>query len=153
MDSPRPYVTAALLCEKVLQEKDGTLSIVRIADKLQYRVEGIVGGSSTPQPVQIKPAVVLQGLIGLKSGPVSGDHTVSIVAERPSGARKELTKSTFAFLGKDQGQNMVLNLQIAIEEDGLHWFDILFDDERLTRIPLMIMPSTEHGILESRIGT
>ena len=41
MDKPRPYVTAAMLCEKVIQEKDESITIVRIADTLQYSVEGV----------------------------------------------------------------------------------------------------------------
>jgi hypothetical protein len=38
---PRPYVTAALLCERVIQEKDESLSIVRIIDNIQYQLQGI----------------------------------------------------------------------------------------------------------------
>lgn len=33
MDTGGPYVNAALICEKVLQETDGVLSVVRIIDR------------------------------------------------------------------------------------------------------------------------
>ena len=46
MDKPRPYVTAALLCEKVLQEKDESITLIRIIDRLQYRLQAI--GASLP---------------------------------------------------------------------------------------------------------
>ncbi len=137
MDKPRPYVTAALLCERVLHEKDESLTLVRITDRLQYRIEG----SGLPEGV--KPIVPVQGLISVKSGPVTGDHTIKIVVERPNGERKEVFVFPVKFLGKDQGQNLVLNIGLGIEQDGLYWFDVLFDDEVLTRIPLMVTPLQE----------
>jgi hypothetical protein len=139
MEKPRPYITAALLCEKVLQEKDESISLVRIADKLEYRFEG---PGITPG---IKPAIALQGFVSLKSGPVVGPHRVSVVIEQPSGQRKEALSFNINFLGKDQGQNVILNLGLGIEQDGLYWFDILFDEEVLTRIPLTISALTSDG--------
>jgi hypothetical protein len=134
MEKPRPYITAALLCEKVLQEKDETLTLVRIADKLQYEVQG------PALPEGAKPLIGLQGLIGIKSGPVVGKHTLKIVGEKPNGERKELHVVPLELLGKDHGQNIILNLVLGIDQDGLHWFDVIFDDELLTRIPLIITP-------------
>jgi hypothetical protein len=131
-----PYLTAALLCEKVLQEKDGTLSIIRIADRVTYQPIGVAAKN-------LKPIHQMQGLVGLKSGPITGEHVLKIIGERPSGQRNELMKSSITLFGQDQGQNFILNLAIGLEEDGLHWFDVLLDDEVLTRIPLMVMRSEE----------
>ena len=141
MDKPRPYVTAALLCEKVLHEKDESLTLVRIVDKMQYRLEGI--GVALPEG--LKPMVNIQGLVSIKSGPVTGDHTIKVVAERPNGDRKEIVVFPVKFLGKDQGQNLVLNIGLGIEQDGLYWFDVVFDEEVLTRIPLMVIPLPEQA--------
>lgn len=141
MEKSYPYVSAALLCEKVLQEKDGTLSIIRIADKLTYHPIGDAAKD-------IKPIHQMQGLVALKSGPVTGEHILRIVGEMPSGRRKELIASSISLLGKDQGQNLILNLALGLEEDGLHWFDVIFDDEVLTRIPLLIMRSEESAGME-----
>lgn len=134
MDKPRPYLLAAVLCEQVLQEKDETLTVIRIVDKLQYRIEG------DTIPEGVKPAVNLKGLVALRSGPVTGEHIIKIVGEKPNGTRKELFSAPIKFLGKDQGQNIILNLGVAIDQDGLHWFDVFFDDDLLTRIPLLITP-------------
>ncbi|MGA3054790.1 MAG: hypothetical protein ABSD63_11330 [Candidatus Korobacteraceae bacterium] len=131
----QPYVTAALLCERVLIEKDGTLSLVRIVDRIQYRIEG------EGLPKDIRPIINIQGVVSLKSGPATGDHTIKIVIERPNGERKEVVLFPAKLLGKDQGVNLVLNINLSIDQDGLHWFDVLFDDGLLlTRIPLMVMP-------------
>lgn len=138
-----PYVTAALLSEKVLQEQDGSISIVRIADRLQYRVEGL--------PPDKKPMVQVHGFVSIKSGPVTGDHTLKIVSERPNGERRDLHTQPIKLLGKDHGVNLIINMGIGIEQDGLYWFDVFFDDELLSRIPLVItpLPKQESGESES----
>ncbi len=139
-NQPKPYVTAALLCEKVLQEKDETLTLVRVADRIQYRIQG------QGLPEGIRPAVNIQGLVSLKSGPVTGDHRIRIVTERPNGDRKEAVAFPVKFLGKDQGQNLILNLTLGVDQDGLYWFDVMFDEELVTRIPLMVIPLEEQEL-------
>jgi hypothetical protein len=136
MDKPRPYLTAALLCEKVLVEQDGSVSIIRIADRATYQavtVDNVLG-----IPEGARPFFALSGIIALKSGPVVGEHVVKIIVENPIGRRTELQAFNVTFMGQDAGNNLVLNMMIGIENDGLHWFDVSFDDDILTRIPLVI---------------
>lgn len=142
MDKPHPYLTAALLCEKVLEEKSGTMSLIRIADALTYSLVGM------PQGYQ--PVVQFSGLVCLKSGPVTGDHVVKIVAENPVGERQELYSLPVKLMGKDHGQNLLLNLTLAIQHDGLHWFDVIFDDDVLTRIPLTVGQAAPPAQTEKR---
>ena len=134
MDKPRPYVSA-LLCEKILQEKDESLTLVRVADRLQYRIEG------KGLPEGIKPMIAINGLVSLKAGPVVGDHTVKIVGEKPNGERKELHSMSVNLMGKEHVTNIILNMGIGIDQDGLYWFDVVFDDEVLTRMPLLVTPA------------
>jgi len=138
MGKALPYVTVAVLCEKVLQEKDESLSIMRMVDKLQYRVDVSPG-----LPKDIKPIVYIQGLVSVKSGPATGEHVIRVVIERPKGDRKEIFSHPVKLLGGDQGQNIILNLGLGVEQDGLYWFDIVFDEDVLTRIPLMVIPLQE----------
>jgi hypothetical protein len=132
MEKPRPYLLAALLCEKILQEKDGTISVIRVVDRMEYKLEGI------PEGLNLKPIVPLACFISLKSGPVTGDHAIKLVVERPSGNRKDAFSHIFNFVGQDLGQNLIINMGLGIEEQGLHWFDLFFDEEWLTRIPLIV---------------
>jgi len=141
MDKLRPYITGALLCEKVLQEKDESITIVRIIDRVQYRLQGM----RTAIPDGIKPIIPLEGWISLKSGPVTGDHTIKVVVEKPNGERKDIVNHVSQFLGKDQGQNLILKIGLGVDVDGLYWFDVFFDEELLTRIPLMVTPIPEPG--------
>lgn len=131
-----PYITAALLCERVLQETDGTVSAVRIVDRVQYRLE--------PQlPPHVKPMISVQALVSIKSGPVTGQHTLKIISERPSGERRDVHAQPVELRGKDHGINLILNIGIGIDQDGLYWFDVLFDGELLTKFPLVVMPLPE----------
>jgi hypothetical protein len=136
MNTPRPYV-AVLLCEKVLQEKDGGITLVRIADRIHYSLQ-MMGGDF---PQNIKPVIGLQGLLSVKSGPVTGDHVVEIVLEKPNGERKQVYSQSVNFLGGDHGQNILLNINLGVDQNGLYWFDVLFDGEVLSRAPLMVTPA------------
>jgi|SRR5271165_485727 len=140
MSNPHPYITAALLCDKVLAEGNGTLSIIRIADRAGYQAIGVDGTPAIPPGA--RPVFQLSGLVALKAGPVTGEHVIKIVVENPLGKRTELHSFNVTFMGRDHGQNLILNMVIGIEHDGLHWFDVLFDEELLTRIPLVIAPES-----------
>lgn len=135
-----PFVTAALLCEKVLEEKNGTLSVVRIADRLEVETIGI--------PEEVKPLVNVEGLISIKSGPVVGTFDVAIVGRNPKGESKQLFRQAFEFKGNDQGQNIILRFAMAFMYEGLHWFDVLFDGQLLTTIPLMLVQAQKPTVMK-----
>lgn len=137
MDKPKPYITAALLCENVLEEKNGSLTVVRIADRVEFSSQGM--------PEGYKPMIVLKGLLSLKSGPVKGDFAMKILVIRPNGQQKgePIILPKVNFQGGDHGQNTILNITLGLEEEGAHWFDVYFEDELLTRIPLMVVKQQE----------
>lgn len=141
MEKQRPYITAAMLCEKVLEEKNGSLSIIHVADRLGYRAISLPPGMEVP--ANTRPLAELSGLISLKSGPLQGDFKLTLVVERPDGKRNEAFSHSVKLTGNDQGQNIILNLAIAIELDGLYWFDVIFDGDLLTRIPLTVAREPE----------
>jgi len=143
MDNPRPFVGAALICEKVLVEKDDSITLVRIADRFQYDMVGV--------PQGVRPLIPIQGIVRLISGPVTGEHMIKVVGENPAGGRRQLYQQALSFLGKDHTQNFIMNITLAAQDDGLHWFDILFDDELLSRIPLMIMPLSKQTPAEKNL--
>lgn len=130
-----PYLTAALLCDKVLEEKNGTLSVMRIIDRLEFQVADV---PEINKP-GIKPAIPISGLISIKSGPMVGKAKISLDGVRPSGAKKRLMTYELDLKGGDHGQNIVVNMALGVEEEGLHWFEVLVGETVLTKIPLMIV--------------
>ena len=141
---PRPYLTAALLCEKVLLESDGSVSVVRIADRVQLQMQGppglnLPGVAVSPSGMETVPIFNLTCLVAIKSGPFIGDYTLRLKFVTPSGTEQGapiVHRGTM--LGKDQGQNFVTQLYIAAQEEGLYWVHVMFDDMELTRIPLIV---------------
>ena len=131
MDKPKPYISAALLCERVLIEKDEVITAVRVIDKVSIKADAL--------PEGLKPAIMLTGLIGLKSGPAVGDFILRLSVIPPSGEVKpDLLTLPANLKGGDHGQNFVLNLGLGIESEGLYWFEVFLDDVSLTKIPLTV---------------
>lgn len=132
MSAPLPNVIAALFCEKVLNEADGSLSVVRIADRITYQI-------APNLPPEFKPAVMLQGLICLRSGEAKGNFRLWVRGNSPSGKQQELFSLPIELKGGDHGVNAIVAATIGVHEDGLYWFDVILDDHTLTRIPLMVV--------------
>ena len=122
-----PHIQAALICERVLQEQDGVSTAVRIIDRVFFGVPE--GGTPTPQPVTM--------MVGLKSGDARGSFKVEIRLEKPSGEQSPFLPPAAVLLeGEERGVNLVANILFEPEMEGLYWFDVLFENERITRVPL-----------------
>ncbi len=126
-----PYLIAAVICEKVLQEKDETLSIIRMIDRFIVTVSAHGSPESLP-PIPFNFAV----LISLKSGKARGRNTVKLRIESPSGLKLPDQLLPVLFEGEDRGVNLILNLNLVIDQEGVYWFDVLLEEQLLTRMPL-----------------
>ena len=128
-----PYVAAALFCEKVIQEKDDVITIIRMVDT--YQLNPPPGVQATIQPSL---------LVTLKSGELTGKGEVAVSVSKPSGG-KPTEARTFPVLlkGGVHGVNLITSLSIRVTEDGLYWFNILWNGALITRIPLRIILKQE----------
>lgn len=130
-----PYVQLACFCERVLEQKDGVLSLIRVINRVTQSATG------PEAPREMPPFVYrLSAVIALRSGQARGRHEVKIVRELPSGLKDTERAPTFTvhLTGQEQGHNIVVNIEMPFEQEGLYWFDVLFDDELLTRMPLRV---------------
>ena len=130
--TPGPYLNSAVLCERVLQEQDGTASLIRIVDRI------IVFASGPDEAIAPQP-VGLFAFLNFRSGKARGSHYVVIQQERPSGVRQPETKLSVLFEGEDRGVNLIVSLNVVADEEGLHWFDIGLDEMFVTRVPLRVV--------------
>lgn len=140
MANMKPFVTVACFCEKVLEEADHVMTAIRIVDI--YYVPPIPDAG----PDGPFPAIVVEGLVSLKSGDLVGSHTIAFVMENTQGARTQLSPVggwPVVFEGGEHGVNLKLKFPIGVKNFGLCWFDVIFDDEVLTRIPLRLRPLSE----------
>jgi hypothetical protein len=127
-DPGGPHLTAALICERVLQEQDGVLSAIRIIDRILFRADE----HGTP----LDPQHPFTLLLSLKAGSARGRFTVRVVMEKPSGEQVPVLQSPVHFESEDRGVNLVVQTLLEADQEGVYWFDVLFEEERLTRIPL-----------------
>jgi len=129
-----PFLAAALLCENILEEKDGVLSAIRIVDR-------IIHGARGPNPPEDMPPVPvnLRALISLKSGAARGRFAVGIVLEKPSGQREPAVEIPVLLEGEDRGANLNIALAFQAELEGLYWFEVQLDGQPITRMPLRLI--------------
>ena len=138
MDEKRkrgPFLSAAFLCEKVLEEKDGVKSAIRIIDRVTHTAVG-------PKPPKEMPPFPYDITLFLrfKSGWARGSTDLKIETVKPSGESSTPVQQTIFFEGEeDRGVDVVGHLRIKLEMTGIYWFHVYLDEEHLTQIPLRVI--------------
>jgi len=136
MNTGGPYVNAALLCEKVLQERDGVLSMIRVVDR--FTLMAMSAGEPLPDPLPTATVSFTIALV-LKSGLYKGSAPIKFAIHSPS--EQTIGESTIDvfFEGDDRGVNLVAPQQLQVREEGIYWIDVMCDKALLTRIPLRVI--------------
>jgi len=137
-DDGGPYLAFAVLCERVLQEKDEVLSLVRLVDRLEITPQG----ESAPEamPTVLVPMTLA---VGFKSGGFKGTRSLTIRVLKPSGetaaAQESGSPLPLYFAGDEVGPNLVASIGLHASEEGLYWIEIVLEEDLLTRVPLRIV--------------
>lgn len=131
--SARPYLMAALFCEKLLVDKDNVMSPIRIVDIIAVPKPGPM-----PKPAEI-PAILLTLLVAFKAGDVRGSRRLIIRMNVPSGKRRNLVDAQMEFLGDEKGAALRSPAPIDISEEGLYWYDVILEKSLITRMPLRVV--------------
>jgi len=143
-----PYLSSAFICEKVLQERDGVTSAIRIIDRLTHTIPGSNVDVMDPFPYQFSL------LLGFKSGEALGNYQVSIQPIKPeSDAKMPPANYTVNFEAPaDRGVGICAIMQITFDVPGLWWFDVYLTElsglkriRRVTRIPFRIVYLPQQG--------
>jgi hypothetical protein len=137
MANTKPFVQLACFCESILVEKDGVPSAIRIVDT--YFIPPLPEGVALPDGMQ--GAILLNGMIALKSGDVVGPGNISLIMNKTTGERVELSPPggwPVVMNGGEHGANVMIHMPIGVKNFGLIWFDVLWNQEVLTRIPLKL---------------
>jgi len=128
-----PYIQMAGLCEQVIEDKTGALSLIRVIDTITHTE------ARPDAPVEMPPVTYpMRMVIMLKSGRARGRHELKITAELPSGEVKPPLIRSIQMEGEERGFNNIINMLFTFTMEGLYWFNVYFDDSLLTRIPLRI---------------
>lgn len=128
--APRPWVQIATICHTALVENTGQLSVIRVTDRIT------VAGTTAemrPQPLQFNIAILL------KSGEMHGQYNVKVRCTSPQGQETVGQEVMFFFEGGDRGVQAILPVAMVATEPGTYWFDVMLEEETLTRIPLTVL--------------
>lgn len=115
-----PHVQLAVFCEKVLEEKSGTISLVRIIDTWTTTAVG-PSAPARMTPISLNATYVLS----LMAGAARGRHTITLELEEPSGLARQLTQFDANFSGSNTGINFFFNLPLICELEGVYWINAL----------------------------
>jgi hypothetical protein len=147
-----PYLSYALLCEKVLREADGTLSFIRVVDRVNLAVQA-AGPTGLGLPtITAVPVVALTLVVGLKSGAARGTRHLKLWIDSPSGFKYPEMNVEVSFEGDDdRGVNLILPLQFPAQDPGLYWFVVSLDEGVLTKVPLRISRQTTTQLIPPQL--
>jgi hypothetical protein len=129
-----PWLLVAVLCEKVIEDKGGQLSLIGIIDRIVLAVSG------PDTPPQMPPFTVqLNAVVKFASGFVRGNLSVGLQPVSPSGVRGPMISGQMLFEGEDRGVHFISQVTANLTESGLYWFDVLVEGRTVSRIPLRIV--------------
>ncbi len=128
-----PFLQVAALCEKVLHEADGGISLIRLVDRVTHTVQGPNAPNEMPE---FRYPLTL--VLGLKAGVARGRHDVTITPELPSGETMPPITMAVQMEGEARGVNLFAQIDLPYRLEGLYWFSIRFDQMTLTRVPLEV---------------
>ncbi len=128
-----PYIQMAGLCDQVIEDKTGALSLIRIIDTITHTE------ARPDAPAEMPPVTYpMKMVIMLKSGRARGRHELKIVPQLPSGETKVPLVRSIQMEGEERGANHIINMLFTFTMEGLYWFNVYLDDSLLTKIPLRI---------------
>jgi hypothetical protein len=134
-------VGVAVFCEKVIQEQDGPISLIRVTDTLNQTAIG----PDTPREMQPFMATITL-VVMLKSGQAKGSFGVMIRPEAPGGFQMPPFEQTMHLQGEAWGGAIITPMQFPVTTPGVYWFDVLLTnpsnegaEQLLTRVPLEVL--------------
>jgi hypothetical protein len=130
-----PYVAMAVFCQRLDRQPDGTVDVVGVVDGISLSRDALPGGDSIDAAA---PVVRLLGLVSIRAGAVRGRHTLALRGHFPDGEMGAALTRPIELTDQAPGATIGFPFELEAREAGTYWFDVLFDDALLTRVPLLV---------------
>ncbi len=131
--SDGPYLEMAVLCERVLEERDGALSLIRLVDRFT-----IHRPAPAPGEYVVPPSISVVAVVGFKSGAARGRHQLRLSLEYPDGMIHSRLEVPLLLEGEDRGARALVPIQLLAEQEGIYWIRVALDEAEFTRVPLRV---------------
>lgn len=131
LEEPGPFLNAALLCEQITEDPNNLLSLSHIINEIMV---------SNVDPTRQGPVTIqLCTLVSLVAGSTRGTVRVDFQLVQPSGKATPTTHvDTAGFVQDASVRNLPGVLNMQTDEEGQHWVDVLMNEKRMTRMPLLV---------------
>ena len=130
-----PFLVSAVLCEKIITEKNNVATLIRIVDKFTL---GPIG--NIPQAFMEQAAFRVFAFISFKSGDAKGKKNLRIKMRLATGETSTETSVPLVFKGGSQGPSAHVEMGVPAKE-GLHWIEVYLDTKLVTKMPLKVVIS------------
>lgn len=135
----------AVLCEKVLTEQDGVVSIIRVIDRLTQTTTGPEAPDNMPPFITDNLTMV----VAVRADQARGRFGIKVRPEAPGGIQLPPVEQAITISPGPNGINLVMPLVLPIGAEGVYWFDVFLaargeqTDKLLTRVPLEVVYSPQ----------
>jgi hypothetical protein len=128
-----PYLKFGTICERVLEEKDGVLSLIRIVDKFTLTITGKEPPGQLPRVVRLL-TIIMSWVGGL------GSHEAAFNIISPGGEIQQSPRSwSFTLDAINQGHNIIVTLPVSMAKEGVYWIEFILNDQVKSRIPFQML--------------
>lgn len=132
-----PYVKFGVICERVLQEKDDVLSLIRIVDKFTITITGKEPPDQLPEGVKVL-TIAMSWAGGL------GRHEAAFNIISPGGETQPSPRSwTFTLDALNRGHNIIVTLPVRITKAGVYWVEFILNGAAKSRTPFQVIYERE----------
>ena len=155
MPNEKPYVAVAVACEKVQEEKDNVMTIVRVVDRILLTLPAHGMPDTIQEPGALVPKFGVPGVpfslaIFLRPEGMRGIHQVTLQMVAPSGKAKSVKEWPVNTDEMAGGINFNIGIVLAATEGyGTYAFNVLWNGDFLTKIPVTLSPTPADAPLAS----
>ena len=127
----KPYVAVACLADKVLMEKDGVISLIRVIDKFTVAIPPGL-------PDDIRPTVETTLVTALRYPNFKGALEITIKMHGPTEAAPAQTFAAEFPGGWSSGSNMITTLLLGVKSFGECRIELWWEDQLLSVVPFTL---------------
>jgi hypothetical protein len=128
-----PYLKLGTICERVLEEKNGMLSLIRMVDRFTITATGEEPPDQLPRGLK-SLTIIMSWVSGL------GSHEAAFNIISPSGETQRSPQSwSFTLDAINQGHNIIVTLPVSISKEGVYWIEFILNDQVKSRIPFQVI--------------